>query len=84
MRSEFWEAFGVFLTGLFTVALAAVVLSRNANTAAVAQTGFSGIGNTLAVAEAPVTGASTPIDLSYPSSSGLGFGSSSLGFGPIG
>jgi hypothetical protein len=64
------------------VAALAVLVSRNANTANVIQAGASGFGNSLAVAEAPVTGANTPINLSYPSQ-GMTLGamqSPSMGF----
>lgn len=49
------------------LAIIAVLVSRNAQTPSVIQASASGFGNSLAVAEAPVTGANTPIDLSYPS-----------------
>jgi hypothetical protein len=50
------------------VALVSIIVSKNANTTGVIQAAASGFGNSLAVAEAPVTNASTPIKLSYPSS----------------
>jgi hypothetical protein len=55
------------------VAILSVLVSPKAKTSAVIQATASGFGNDLAVAEAPVTGANTPINLNYPSSSG-GFG----------
>lgn len=58
------------------IALAAVLVSRNANTAGVIQAGASGLGNNLAVAESPVTGATVMPNLSYPAQAdfGAGFG----------
>lgn len=52
---------------IVAVALVAVIVSKNADTPQVIQSAASGFGNSLAVAEAPVTGANTPINLSYPS-----------------
>lgn len=49
------------------VALAAVLVSRNSNTAGVAQSVFSGYSNALDTAISPVTGASVSPNLSYPS-----------------
>lgn len=57
-----------------TVAVIALLVSKKAQTPAVIQAAASGFGNSLAVAEAPVTGANTPIDLSYPNND-LHFGS---------
>jgi hypothetical protein len=48
------------------VALASVLVSRNAQTPQLAQSLFSGIGNTLGVAESPVTGARIGYSLGYP------------------
>lgn len=63
----------VAITG---VAILAVLVSKKSNTAAVIQAAGSAFGNSLAVAVSPVTGADTPINLSYPNSGGFGsFGS---------
>ena len=50
------------------IALASVLVSRNANTTGVIQAAASGFGNSLAVAESPVSGASVSPNLSYPGS----------------
>ncbi len=71
------EAVVTIAMGIIAVAILSVLVSRNAQTPQVIQAAASGFGNSLAVAEAPVTGANTPIDLSYPSS---GYGNS--GFAP--
>lgn len=55
----------IFLA-IIMVGLASVLVSRNAQTGAVAQTIFSGIGNDLGVAESPVTGANISYSLGYP------------------
>lgn len=48
------------------IALASVLVSRNANTSGVIQAAASGFGNDLAVAQSPVTGNRVSIDLGYP------------------
>ena len=48
------------------IALAAVLVSRRANTAGVIQAGASGFGNALGVAESPVTGSNISFNLGYP------------------
>lgn len=48
------------------IALASVLVSRNANTAGVIQASASGFGNALAVAQSPVTGMAVSPNLSYP------------------
>lgn len=65
------EAIVTIATAIVGVAMLAILVSRKSQTPAVIQSAASGFGNSLAVAEAPVTGANTPINLSYPSS-GLG------------
>lgn len=58
------------LAGLIVaVALVSVIVSKKAQTPQVIQAAGSAFGNNLAVAEAPVTGAATPINLSYPNES---------------
>lgn len=76
-----------FIHTIETVALAivglgvvAVIVSRKAQTPQVIQAGASGFSNALGVAESPVTGASYRIDLSYPSSSGMGLQLPNLGY----
>lgn len=59
------------------VAILAVIVSRNANTAGVLQAMASAFGNTLSVATAPVTGAKVTPNLSYPGS----ISSTSFGLG---
>jgi PRD1 phage membrane DNA delivery len=50
------------------IALASVLVSRNANTTGIIQAGASGLGNDIAVAQSPVTGAMPNINLNYPNS----------------
>ena len=52
------------------IALAALLVSKNANTSGVVQSVASGFGNDLAVAQSPVTGNSVPINLDYGHSFG--------------
>ena len=61
-------------TAIIGVAILAILVSKNANTAGVVQSLASGFGNALAVAQSPVTGASITPDLSYPGSSSSLFG----------
>lgn len=63
---QLFESVVTIALGIVTVAIVAVIVSRRSQTPAVIQAGASGFGNALGVAEAPVTGAATPIDLSYP------------------
>lgn len=65
---------GVAITG---VAIIAVIVSRNSNTAAVLQAGGSAFTNVLATAVSPVTGRPANINSSYPTS-----GSSLAAFTP--
>lgn len=55
-------------TGILGVAMLALIVSKNSNTAGVIQASASGFGNALGVAISPVTGATTAPNLSYPSS----------------
>lgn len=48
------------------IALASVLVSRNANTTGVIQAAGSAFGNDLAVAQSPVTGSNVSINLGYP------------------
>lgn len=81
MLDRFWETVSTVALGIITVAMIAVIVSRKAQTPQVIQATGSAFGNSLAVAEAPVTGANTPINLSYPTgTSALGF----TGFSPSG
>ena len=68
MGDSFFHMLEAIVGLIVTVAIISVVVSKNSNTSGVIQSAASGLGNNLAVAEAPVTGAATPIDLSYPSS----------------
>lgn len=60
------EMFVTIASLIVGVAIVSVLVSKNAQTPQVIQASGSAFSNALAVAEAPVTGASTPIDLSYP------------------
>lgn len=51
------------------IALASVLVSRNANTTGVIQAAASGFGNDIAVAQSPVTGSNVSINLGYPAES---------------
>lgn len=56
------------------IALASVLVSRNANTTGVIQAAASGFGNDIAVAQSPVTGANVSVNLGYPGESDFGHG----------
>jgi hypothetical protein len=69
------EAIVTILLMIGGVALAAVLVSRKANTAGVIQAGASGFSNALGVAESPVTGNSVSLNTSYPQADfSTGFG----------
>lgn len=79
MGERFFEMVSTIAMGIIGVAIVALIVSRKSQTPAVIQASGSAFGNSLAVAEAPVTGANTPINLSYPGgTTGLGFS----GFSP--
>lgn len=61
------EAIVTVLLMIGGIALAATLVSRNANTSGVLQAGFSGFSNALATAQSPVTGNAVQINTSYPS-----------------
>lgn len=67
------EAVVTIASAIIGLAIIAVLVSRNANTAGVIQAGASGFNNALAVAEAPVTGAHVTPVLAYPSTGYGGF-----------
>lgn len=71
--NSFTEMGLTLIAMLGTIALASVLVSRNAQTPQVAQSVFSGVGNDIAVAQGPVTGANITPNLSYPDFS-AGFG----------
>jgi hypothetical protein len=68
--STFMESIVTIATAIVGLAIVAVIVSKNAQTPAVIQAAGSAFGNSLGVAEAPVTGSSYTVDLSYPSSFG--------------
>lgn len=72
MLDKLWEALTSVAILIIGVALVAVLVSKNANTAGVLQAYFSGNANLLGVAEAPVTGSQVNLDLSYPNSAAMG------------
>lgn len=80
MGAKFFETISSIGLGIIGVAIVALIVSRKSQTPQVIQASGSAFGNSLAVAEAPVTGAATPIDLSYPQTSGMGI----TGFSPGG
>ena len=67
MGSDFFKLVETVVALIVTVAIIALLVSPKAQTSSVIQASGSALGNNLAVAEAPVTGANTPINLSYPS-----------------
>jgi hypothetical protein len=71
MNSEqgFIHLIGTIFTVAAAVAILALVISKNSNTASVIQSFFAGNGNLLATAMSPVTGASVTVSNSYPSTS---------------
>jgi hypothetical protein len=68
--NEFWTTLTALGTAIVTVAIVAVIVSKNSQTSSVIQAGGSAFSNALSTAVSPVTGASTAPNLSYPSSSG--------------
>lgn len=78
MGSEFFRFLESIVALIVGVAIVALIVSPKAKTSSVIQAAASGLGNSLAVAEAPVTGASTPITLAYPSDNPWG-GSAFIG-----
>lgn len=80
--SSFWESITTVLVAITGVAIVAVLVSRNANTAAVIQSGASGFSNALDVAVSPVTGNSASPNLGYPG--GFSFGGVGMGMGIYG
>lgn len=80
--SPFWESIVTIATAITGVAVIAVLVSKNSNTAAVIQSGASGFSNALDVAVSPVTGRTSAPNLAYPGGSSLAqFGPSSINFG---
>lgn len=69
MGSDFFKLIETIVALVVTVAIVAVLVSPKASTAGVIQASASGLGNDLGVAEAPVTGATYQVNLSYPSES---------------
>lgn len=82
--SPFFESVTTIALAIVSLGMIAVLVSKNAQTPQVIQASGSAFSNAMATAEAPVTGAQTNINLSYPSSGLLGgmpdF-SGSFGFG---
>jgi hypothetical protein len=70
--SNITEMLVTVLMGIIGVAILAVIVSKNSNTAGVIQASASGFGNALDVAISPVTGATTAPNLAYPGGSGIG------------
>ena len=73
--SQLTEMIVTIATAIVGLAIVAVLVSKNSNTAQVIQAGASGFNNAIGVAIAPVTGASYSPVLSYPQAgSGGAFG----------
>ena len=66
MGDRFLDMFLSIFTIAAGVAIIALIISRNSNTAGVLQAWFSGNSNLLATAASPVTGAKVNIVTSYP------------------
>ena len=66
------EALVTIATAICGVALLALLVSKNSNTASIIQAGGSALGNALGVAVSPVTGSSYNINLSYAGGSSFG------------
>lgn len=59
--SNAWSQFLVFMGGIVTIAIIAVIVSRNSNTAGVANSFFGGIAKDIQAATGPVTGSNSGI-----------------------
>jgi hypothetical protein len=77
--SSITEMFATLAAGFVLVAVIALLVSKNSNTAGVIQASASGYGNILDVAISPVTGKAVSPNLSYPGSNGIGMGGFSTG-----
>jgi hypothetical protein len=64
--NSFFEAIVTIALAIVSLATVAVLVSKKAQTPAVIQSAGSAFSNALGVAEAPVTGTSMTLDLSYP------------------
>ena len=73
MGSEFIREIATVLLGIAAVATVAVVVSKNSQSPAVIQASGSAFSNALDVAVSPVTGNTSPPNLSYPSNYNFGF-----------
>ncbi len=71
--NQITEAVVTIAIAVIGLAIVAVLVSRNANTAGVLQAGASGLGNDIGTAISPVTGAAPPVNLTYPTQT-YGFG----------
>jgi hypothetical protein len=83
--SPFFETITTIALAIVTLGMVSVLVSKKAQTPQVIQATGSAFSNAMGVAEAPVTGSSVPLNLSYPSS-GFSMGSmpdlsGSFGFG---
>jgi len=78
--SQITEMLLTIAMGVVGVAILALIVSKNSNTAGVIQASASGFGNVLDVAISPVTGATTAPNLAYPG--GMGTGNVFGGFSP--
>ena len=75
--SPFFETISTIAPAIVTLGIVSVLVSKKAQTPQVIQSAGSAFSNAMAVAEAPVTGASMNINLSYPGEDMTG----SFGFG---
>jgi hypothetical protein len=69
MGNDFFHLLATVVALIVTVAIVALLVSPKATTSSVIQASASGLANNLGVAEAPVTGASYQVNLSYPTES---------------
>ena len=72
--TELFKELATVLLGIVGVAIIAVIVSKNSQSPAVIQSAGSAFSNALDVAVSPVTGNSSPPNLSYPNQFNFGFG----------
>jgi len=73
MLTDLAKELATVLLGIIGVAVVAVLVSKNSQTPAVLQSAGSAFSNALDVAVSPVTGNTSPPNLSYPNQFNFGF-----------
>lgn len=71
--TELMKELATVLLGIIGVAIVAVIVSRKSQSPEVIQSAGSAFSNALDVAVSPVTGNTSPPNLSYPSNFNFGF-----------